>query len=112
MALKKMTKKAEQAEQAEQNEDKIIYDCKVIAAHQMNDTAASFDLTVNGVTIYGMIYREYTNKEGKEGVMISFPSRKGTGNFSDKWFSHAFFPISKELKDQISNEVIHILNEV
>ena len=62
----------------------------------------SFDLKVNGITIYGMWYREYTSKEGKEGSMLSFPSQKGSdGNY----YNHVWFPISADLKNAIEEKV-------
>lgn len=100
----RLTKKASTAE-----EIKVNYDFEVLKARQINDNTASFDLKVNGVTIYGMIYREYTNSKGEEGTMITFPSRKGSDN---KYYAHAFFPITLDLKNKIINDVIHILNEV
>ena len=109
MALKKMATKEEVQEQ---EQEKVVYTCKVLRATQFDDASAGFDLSVNGITIFGMVYREYVNKEGKEGFMISFPSRKGTGKYADKYFNHAWFPISAELKDDIQNQIVHILNEV
>lgn len=100
----KLTKKAVKTESS-----KVSYNTKVLKARQINDNTASFDLKVNGVTIYGMIYREYTNSTGEEGTMISFPSRKGS---DEKYYAHAFFPITLEMKNKIINDVIHILNEV
>ena len=46
---------------------------KVTRAHQFDDGSVTFDMTVNGVTIYG-------NRivEGSKGTFVSFPSRKGT----------------------------------
>lgn len=111
MALKKKATKEEVQEQ-EQEQEKVVYTCKVIRATQFDDASAGFDLSVNGITIFGMVYREYVNKEGKEGFMINFPSRKGTGKYSDKYFNHVWFPISAELKADIQNQIVHILNEV
>lgn len=104
MALKKKEEVQEQ--------EKIKYTCKVTRAVQFDDASAGFDMIVNGVTIFGMVYREYVNKEGEENFLISFPSRKGTGKYSDKYYNHAWFPISKDLKADIQNQIVHILNEV
>lgn len=85
------------------------YEVKVIRATQFDDSSAGFDITVNGITIYGMIYREYVNKKKEEGFLIDFPSRKGKDG---KYYHHAFFPITLELKNDIHNQLIHMLNEV
>lgn len=105
MALKKKVETTEEAK-------KVEYDLKVIRATQFDDSCAGFDLQVNGITIYGMIYREYVNKKGEEGVIIDFPSRKGTGKYSDKYFKHCWFPMTLADKQNICNQVMHILNEV
>ena len=85
------------------------YEVKVTRATQFDDSSAAFDITVNGITIYGMIYREYVNKKKEEGFLIDFPSRKGKDG---KYYHHAFFPITLELKNDIHNQLIHMLNEV
>lgn len=108
--VKKSVKQVEKDQ--EQEQPKVEYTAKVLRATQFDDSSAGFDLQVNGVTIYGMVYREYVNKNGEEGFLIDFPSRKGTGNFSNKYFKHCWFPISKDLKDDIYNQIVHLLNEV
>lgn len=67
----------------------------------------SFDMSVRGIKIYGMTLRKYTNSEGVEGDMISFPSRKGTDG---KYYDYVWFPISKELREGIINKVIEKLS--
>lgn len=85
------------------------YEVKVTRATQFDDSSAGFDITVNGITIYGMIYREYVNSKKEEGFLIDFPSRKGKDG---KYYHHVFFPITLELKNDIHNQLIHMLNEV
>lgn len=106
--MKGVTKKEEEKQQ----EATKVFDVTCKNAREISDNTVSFDMVVNFVTIYGMIYREYVNKEGKEGYMISFPSRKGTGKYADKYFSHAWFPINNDLKENIRNQLLHLLNEV
>ena len=68
---------------------------KVTRAHQFEDGLVTFDMTVNGVTIYG-------NRivEGSKGTFVSFPSRKGK---DDKYYAHAFVQLSADdVKDIIS----------
>ena len=52
-----------------------------------------FQLEVNGVTIYGMQYIQYTTKEGKEGDLISFPSYKGSDG---KFYNNCWFPCGSD----------------
>lgn len=58
----------------------------------------TFDLTVNGVTIYGC--RALTSREGVD--FISFPSRKGS---NDKYYNIAYVPLSGEDVQKILFEV-------
>lgn len=86
----------------EKRDEKAIYNVEVTRAHAFNDETVAFDMVVNGVTIYGCVYREYKNKNGKPGTIISFPSHKGNDG---KYYSHAFFPISTELKNHIEKQL-------
>lgn len=83
-------------------EQKAEFIVEVIKAKEIKDGVVVFDMKANDITIYGCWYREYVNKEGKEGTMISFPSQKGEdGNY----YNHCWFPISKELKLDIINQI-------
>lgn len=86
------------------------FDVTVTRAREIKKTekeqVIAFDLNVNGVTIYGMIYRSGVSQKGKDYELISFPARKGT---DDTYYNHVWFPISRELQaiiiDQISNKL-------
>ena len=78
-------------------ETKNTYDVKVTRAKEMDNGNFSFDMVVNGVTIYGCWYLEGTSKDGKDYQMISFPSQKGKDG---KYYSHAWFKID-DVKDDI-----------
>lgn len=78
------------------------YDVKVVRAKEFDDGSVSFDLVVNGINIYGLWYREYTNKKGEEGSLISFPSKKGK---DDKYYNHCWFPIDEDLKASIIKQL-------
>lgn len=80
---------------------KVEYTVEVTRAKETKEGTVAFDMTVNGVKIYGCWYNEYKTKEGKDGVMLSFPSYKA----GDKYYSHCWFPISKELKDNIIAQI-------
>ena len=82
---------------------KIAYECEVIRAIQWKDGRISFDLRVNGVQISGMRYIEYTTKEGNQGSMLSFPSRKDEK--TGKYYTHAWFPISRETQADIEKQI-------
>lgn len=105
--MKGVTKKQEEKKQ----DSKVNYDWSIVnTPREISEGVVSFDLKVNGITIYGMIYREYENKKGEEGYMISFPSRKGTGKYADQYFSHVWFPISGSMKEEIKYQLVDIFN--
>lgn len=81
-------------------EKKMNYDVTVTHV-RVKDKKILFDLVVNGVTIYNMTYREYTNKQGGDGTMLTFPSYKN----GDKYYNNVFFPIYKEIKELIVKEI-------
>jgi len=87
---------------SKKNETKVTYEVEVTRAKEIKDGTVAFDMNVNGVSISGCFYREYTNKEGKEGSLISFPSEKGK---DDKYYNKAWFPISKEVKASIVSQL-------
>lgn len=57
----------------------------------------TFDMTVNGITIYGMRV-----VSGSNGDFVSFPSRKGK---DEKYYNHVYFKMSKETQDKILEKV-------
>lgn len=83
------------------NQESKHYDVKVTRAKEVKEGSVAFDMEVNGITVYGCWYNEYKTKEGKEGTMISFPSYKN----NDNYYNHVWFPISKELKDDIIAQI-------
>lgn len=72
-----------------------------------NEQVIAFDINVNGITIYGMIYRSGVSENGKDYELISFPARKGT---DDKYYNHVYFPISRELQDGIIEQITNNLS--
>lgn len=84
------------------DDKKIAYEVEVLKAKEVKDGVVAFDMKVNGVTLYGCWYREYINKEGKEGTMISFSSYKANNG---EYYNHAWFPISNELKLDIIDKI-------
>lgn len=102
------SKKAKTAEaNAEEKKDIItIDDIEVVRAAEVKENRVLFDIKVKGISISSMVLQHYTNKEGVEGDMISFPQYKGK---NDKYYTYAWFPISKEMKEQIIEKVVALL---
>ena len=69
---------------------------KVTRAYQF-DNSIALDMEVNGVSIYNA-----TLRDSKNGMFISFPSRKGKDG---KYYSHVFVKFSKEDIDKIIAQV-------
>ena len=88
------------------------YTVKVTRAREIKKTekeqVISFDVTVNYVTIYGMIYRSGVSKQGKDYEIISFPARKGS---DDTYYNHCWFGISKDLQENIKEQIGGLLND-
>lgn len=60
-----------------------------------------FDMVVNGVTIYGCVY-----KEGSKGNFVSFPSKKGSDG---KYYNHVFFKIDETTLKDIEVKISSLL---
>ena len=96
----------------ENNEQKHVdFACEVMRAKKFDDGGILFDLSVNGVIIHGMKYREYVTKEGKEGSMLILPSYKKESGEEVKWYTHVWFPISRELQQDIEKKISARLGE-
>lgn len=81
------------------------YSVKVTRVQAIKQGTFAFDMDVNGVKIYSMIYRE-GEKNGKAWSLISFPARKGK---DDKYYNNCFFPISDNLKAEIEKQMSSLL---
>lgn len=84
---------------------------KVKRAKDFTDEGAdgctiSFDMEVNGVTIYGCWYREGKDKKGEDFSMVSFPSHKGKDG---KYYSWAYVKLAKEDTENISKQIEELL---
>ena len=87
-------------------ENEINYDVKVTRVKEFDSGDIGCDLVVNGVSIYGCIYKSGTRSDGSEYSFISFPSRKGSDG---KYYNHAFFKISDELLKNIEDQIESLL---
>lgn len=74
---------------------------------EVTDTMVSFNINVNGVTIYGMKVIKYKSKKtGEDGMMVAFPTRKGS---DDKYYNICTFSMTQEMQDDIINQVLEQL---
>lgn len=103
----------------ENTKEMITYNVTVTKVQQTSkDTLVIFDMVVNGITIHGNRCIEYKNKNGDTGYIIRFPDYQGIkdgkpmkdkdGN--DIYYSHCFFPISKELRLSIVDQIRAVLD--
>ena len=103
------SKKAKAAEaNAEESKKDLIQvgEVKVTRASELDmpddQFKIMFDINVRGVAVQGLCFQSYTNKQGEKGDMITFPSYKAKNG---KYYNHAWFPITKELKDDIIKQI-------
>ena len=78
------------------------YDVKVTRAKEFKEGQVTFDMVVNGVSIYGCWYREGTDKQGNDYQMISFPSHQGK---DEKYYNYAWFKIEDDIKSNIIEQL-------
>lgn len=81
-----------------------LRDWEVIRAHEFDGGNISFDMKVNGVTIYGMTL--VWNEDQKD-YWTSFPARKGKDG---KYYKHAWFPIDDALQAAIEKRIEELLS--
>jgi hypothetical protein len=110
MALKvgkKDSSKKGSSKEGDKDDEILIFDVKVLRAKEIKD-AITFDVRINGVTIYGCWYRVYEDREkpGEETGFVSFPSRKGTDG---KWYSYAYIKIDKDNMTLIEKQIEELL---
>ena len=81
----------------------VVKKVEVIRAIEFKSGDVAFDLKVDdAVTIYGMLYKEVTGKDGKEYQIINFPQRKGS---DDNSYNHVYFYIDADLKAEIIKQL-------
>ena len=95
----------------EKKEKRVEYVVKVLRAKDFTeksklDTNVAFDMEVNGIKIYGCWFKEGTTKEGKDYPVVSLPSQNRKDG---KYYSVAWFPISKELTKEIREQIVNML---
>lgn len=97
-------KKRETKKQAAERTEPInVTECKVTRARVWKDGNETFDMVLNGVSIYGCRL-----VEGKNGLFVSYPARKGNdGNY----YSHCYAVLSEETVDSIARQVDELLDK-
>ena len=88
------------------DQPKFEYHVEVLKVTSRKEKKINFNARVNGVTIYGMQYIEYVNKEGQPASMIVPPSYKGSNG---QYYNNAWFPISRELQAEIEKQLDSLL---
>lgn len=100
MAFKNST--SNNTEKTETKVTKLAY--TISRVKEVTDTMVSFNINVNGVTIYGMKVIKYKSKKtGEDGMMVAFPTRKGS---DDKYYNICTFSMTQEMQDDIINQVL------
>jgi hypothetical protein len=103
MAIKK-DKKTETKKEAQE------LNIKVTRAHDFSkddNTSISFDMVVNGITIYGCWYREGKKQDGSDYSMVAFPSRKDEK--TGKYYNHAYVKLSDDQVDEIATQIENLI---
>lgn len=99
-------KKKEAAKEAAQALEISVKRAKDFTEEGSEGCTISFDMEVNGITIYGCWYREGKDKKGEDYQMVSFPSHKGKDG---KYYNHAYVKLSKEDTENISKMIEELL---
>ena len=83
------------------------YDIQVTRAKELDNGTIMFDMTVNGVQVYGCSYKTLKRKDnGEEFAKIGFPSRKGSDG---KYYNQAYFKIDDDLVKVIEKAIEGVL---
>ena len=79
-----------------------VTEAKVIRAYEFENGNVSFNMEVNGITIYNCMYLEGKTKTGEDYEMIAFPQTKDKDG---KYWNNVYFEISEELKADIIKQL-------
>ena len=98
----------------EQQCEKIAYTVEVTRVTLTeNEHRVLFDAKVNGVSISGFGFCEYTNQQGEQGNLVQFPQRKGKDSTgAAKYYNIVWFPVSRELKEDIEMQICKFIDEM
>ena len=99
-----ITKK--KTEDTQDKAQELRFEVKVTRAKECENGNISFDMTVNGITIYGCFYKTFQRKDGSgEFAVIDFPQKK----VGDKWLNIAWFQITKPVLEDIEKQLESLL---
>lgn len=77
---------------------------KILRAHEFNNGNVSFDMEINGVSLYRLTV--VSRKDGS-GEFISYPSYENNG----KWYNYCYLALSDEDSDKIIQAVYDNLDD-
>ena len=77
---------------------------KILRAHEFDNGNVSFDMEINGVSLYRLTV--VSRKDGK-GEFISYPSYENNG----KWYNYCYMALSDEDSDKIIQAVYDNLDD-
>lgn len=83
-------------------EEATNYEVEVTRAHEFKSGDISFDMIVNGVSVYSCTYVNENPDKGIKSPFVSFPARKGSDG---KYYNLAWFKVSDELFSDIEKQI-------
>lgn len=89
--------------QAQERTPLVVTECKVSRAHRWDDGSETFDLLLNGITIYGCRFAN-----GKNGTFVSFPARKGKDG---KYYSHVYAVLDEATIESIGKQFDELIEK-
>ena len=99
---------AERRKSNKKTEDKKlieVHDFSILRAHEFDNGNISFDLRINGITLYRL---SVVSVKDSDRVFIGFPSYQAKDG---KWYNYYYLPLSDEDMDKIINAVYDNLDD-
>lgn len=91
----------------EETKKTVTYNVEVTKARAIKTGTYAFDMVVNGITVHDCFYKEgISEKTGKEYNIVSTPTYKGKDG---KYYNIVWFPISKELTENIAQQISKLI---
>ena len=99
---------AERRKSNKKTEDKKfmeVNEFSILRAHEFDNGNISFDLKINGITLYRL---SVVSAKNIDRVFIGFPSYQAKDG---KWYNYCYLPLSDEDMDKIINAVYDNLDD-
>ena len=99
---------AERRKSNKKTEDKkfmSVSEFSILRAHEFDNGNISFDLKINGLTLYRL---SVVSVKDSDRVFIGFPSYQAKDG---KWYNYFYLPLSDEDMDKIINAVYDNLDD-